>query len=49
MQNEVDTYGAPVFLPDCSATILAAKTYTSSNKQLYYISMLKTLFSLFYS
>jgi hypothetical protein len=30
-KNEVDTYGPPVFAPDHSATVLAAKMCTNSN------------------
>jgi hypothetical protein len=29
-KNKVDTYGSPVFAPDCSATILSANIYTNS-------------------
>jgi hypothetical protein len=28
-KNKVDTYGTPVFAPDYSATVLAAKMYTN--------------------
>jgi hypothetical protein len=32
MKNEVDIYGAPVFAPDYSATVLAAKMCTNANE-----------------
>ena len=31
MKNEVDTYEAPAFAPDHSATVLATKLCTNSN------------------
>jgi len=38
--NVVDTYGAPVFAPDYSATVLAAKMCTNSNEQSMHIIFL---------
>jgi hypothetical protein len=36
MKNNVDTYGAPVFAPDFSATVLAAKIFTDSDEHSMY-------------
>jgi len=38
MKNEVDTYGAPVFAPDYSATVLVAKMCTNANEHSMYIA-----------
>jgi hypothetical protein len=35
-KNKVDTYGAPVFAPDYSATVLATKICTNSLCLLYF-------------
>jgi hypothetical protein len=40
MKNEVDTYGATVFAPDYSATIVAADTCTNSDEHSMYIRIL---------
>jgi hypothetical protein len=40
MKNEVDPCGAPVFAPDYSATVLAAKMCTNSNEHSIYIIFL---------
>jgi hypothetical protein len=40
MENEVHTYGALVFAPDYSATVLAAKMCTNSNQHSMYIRFL---------
>jgi len=40
MVNEVDTYGAPAFVLDCSATVLTAKVCTKSNERSMYIRFL---------
>jgi hypothetical protein len=39
-ENEVDTYGAPAFVLDYSATVLAAKVCTKSNERSMYIRFL---------
>jgi hypothetical protein len=36
-KDKVDTYGVPVFAPDSSATVLAAKLCTNSNEHSTYI------------
>jgi len=38
--KEVDTYGAQVFAPDYSATVLAAKMCTNTNEHSMYIRFL---------
>jgi hypothetical protein len=36
-KNEVDTYGAPNFAPDYSATVLAAKKSVNSSKHSFFV------------
>jgi len=38
-KNEEDTYGAPVFAPDYSAAVLAAKMCTNSHEHSMYNSI----------
>jgi hypothetical protein len=39
-KNEADTYGASVFAPNYSATVLAAKMHSNSNEHSLYIRFL---------
>jgi hypothetical protein len=39
-KNEVDTYGAPVFAPDYSTTVLATKICTNSSEHSNHIIFL---------
>ncbi len=39
-KNEADTYGEPIFAPDYSATILAAKMSINLNEHFMYIRFL---------
>ncbi len=42
-KNEVDTYGAPVFVPDYSTTVLAANMCANSNEHSMYFFLKKLL------
>jgi hypothetical protein len=48
-KNEVETYGAPVFAPDYSTTVLGAKMCTDSNEHSLNVKFLQINFTNIFS